>query len=350
MRRLLEAAAARAAPGARGVADARAGGGNDGGDDGAAAAGAAALRRNLRVLVLDEADQLLKSADVARQAAARAAQRDDNNGAPLTRRQREVVRKIRGAATPCEEALRALPAAGCAKGLGDLQLVCATATAGRALRRQLQELSGAPNIEAAAQLVAADAKRPALLPRTLRNAYVLWRPPRCAGGGAAEAADAEPVDEAAAVAEAAVAELGRAVQAALPAAAAILFAPRALGVAKTAEALRRAGFGAAEVLPADGATAVAAVAAAEAAAAEGGWAAAPIFVASERWGRGLDLGVGYVFLLAPPANAAAYMHLAGRTARCGADGLALTLVTHQQAPRVAAFGERRGRRGLARLM
>ena len=58
-------------------------------------------------------------------------------------------------ATPCEEALRALPAAGCAKGLGDLQLVCATATAGRALRRQLQELSGAPNIEAAAQLVAA---------------------------------------------------------------------------------------------------------------------------------------------------------------------------------------------------
>ena len=36
------------------------------------------------------------------------------------------------------------------------------------------------------------------------------------------------------------------------------------------------------------------------------------------------------------------MHLAGRTARCGADGLALTLVTHQQAPRVAAFGERLG--------
>ena len=202
-----------------------------------------------------------------------------------------MVRKIRGAATPCEEALRALPAAGCAKGLGELQLVCATATAGRALRRQLQELSGAPNIEAAAQLVAADAKRPALLPRTLRNAYVLWRPPHCAGGGAAEAADAAPVDEAAAVAEAAVAELGRAVQAALPAAAAILFAPRALGVAKTAEALRRAGFGAAEVLPSDGATAVAAVAAAEAAAAEGGWAAAPVFVASERWGRGLDLGV-----------------------------------------------------------
>ena len=86
----------------------------------------------------------------------------------------------------------------------------------------------------------------------------------------------------------------------------------------------------------------------ESAAAEGGWAAAPIFVASERWERGLDLGVAYVFLLAPPANAAACtcMHLAGRTAGALRRRLALTLVTHQQAPLVAAFGERLDREPL----
>ena len=70
-----------------------------------------------------------------------------------------------------------------------------------------------------------------------------------------------------------------------------------------------------------------------------GWARTPIYVASERWGRGLDLELGYVFMLAPPANSASYMHLAGRTGRYGANGTALTLTTHLQAPRLAAFAE-----------
>ena len=33
------------------------------------------------------------------------------------------------------------------------------------------------------------------------------------------------------------------------------------------------------------------------------WATAPVYVGSERWGRGLDLDVSYVFLLAPPFRA-----------------------------------------------
>jgi superfamily II DNA/RNA helicase len=60
-------------------------------------------------------------------------------------------------------------------------------------------------------------------------------------------------------------------------------------------------------------------------------------VGSERWGRGLDLDVDYVFLLAPPASGATYAHLAGRTGRKGKRGTAVTLLTHSHAPRLAAI-------------
>ena len=67
-----------------------------------------------------------------------------------------------------------------------------------------------------------------------------------------------------------------------------------------------------------------------------------MYVGSERWGRGLDLDVDYVFLLAPPASSASYTHLAGRTARKGRRGTAVTLLTPSQAPRVVAFAEALG--------
>jgi superfamily II DNA/RNA helicase len=73
-----------------------------------------------------------------------------------------------------------------------------------------------------------------------------------------------------------------------------------------------------------------------------GWADTPVYVGSERWGRGLDLDVDYVFLLAPPASSASYTHLAGRTARKGRRGTAVTLLTPSQAPRVVAFAEALG--------
>ena len=44
-----------------------------------------------------------------------------------------------------------------------------------------------------------------------------------------------------------------------------------------------------------------------------------------------------VFLLSPPASSASYMHLSGRTGRMGAVGVAVTLVTHRQVPRLVAF-------------
>ena len=52
---------------------------------------------------------------------------------------------------------------------------------------------------------------------------------------------------------------------------------------------------------------------------------ATVYVGSERWGRGLDLDVKYVFLLGPPSSTAGYAHLAGRTGRRGRDGTAVTI-------------------------
>ena len=64
--------------------------------------------------------------------------------------------------------------------------------------------------------------------------------------------------------------------------------------------------------------------------AEATWDVTPIYVASEKWGRGLDLRLGYSLMLAPPATTAGYLHLSGRTGRSGANGTAITLTTHQQ--------------------
>ena len=51
-----------------------------------------------------------------------------------------------------------------------------------------------------------------------------------------------------------------------------------------------------------------------AAAAAAGWEDAEVYVGSERWGRGLDLRLGYVFILSPPASTASYVavHVQGR--------------------------------------
>ena len=127
-----------------------------------------------------------------------------------------------------------------------------------------------------------------------------------------------------------------------------------MGVQRTAKALRSLGLREVHTLPLATATTGAVAAEAEVAGGDakgdepavddtgpGGvsatWAKTAVYVASERWGRGLDLQLGYVFQLAPPASSASYMHLAGRTGRQGADGVAVTLVTHRQAPRLAAF-------------
>ena len=72
------------------------------------------------------------------------------------------------------------------------------------------------------------------------------------------------------------------------------------------------------------------------------WADTAVYVGTERWGRGLDLELEYVFLLAPPTSSATYAHLAGRTARKGQQGTAITILSSSQAPRLVAFSEALG--------
>ena len=285
-----------------------------------------------------------------------------------------------------------------------MQLICASATVGRSLRRQLQGLLGAPSVEKAAELIAAadrdvkaaGSRRAALMPATLRHAYHLVGAAveeeaaeekaeeeeaevaaeeekevavavEAAAAGAPDASVAgEEVQgagrkrQAAASVEAAMLLALREAMSSLPAAPSIIFAGR-LGVEAVASALSASGMRDvrrmkeahedAEV----GEEAAEEVTVGEEMAEEGvfvderpastkggegaSWADTPVYVGSERWGRGLDLNVGYVFMLSPPSSTASYTHLAGRTGRRGREGTAVTILTHMQVPRLVAFAE-----------
>ncbi len=264
---------------------------------------------SLRALVLDEADQLLDS-DVIAEQRRLARQLVEEQGSTLTARQRAAI-KGRSAPTVTENMLRNLPVA-----LGSLQLICATASASRTLRQQLMPLVGAPSLDASLPLISDDARTAlAQTPSSIEHKFVVC----------------EPTDDAA---DALV--LLRRVMDCLPVADAIVFADRALGVRKTADALRELGLRRVQTLAGGGEEAAEDEEEAEAGGASR-WEEATIYVSSEKFARGLDLCVGYVFLLSPPATTASYLHLSGRTGRQGACGVALTLVSAQQSPRLAAF-------------
>jgi hypothetical protein len=102
-------------------------------------AAAAALRSNLRAVVLDEADRLLRTEAVAREAAALAARRvAERRDGPAPRRGKGP-RPAVARPTQTELLLRDLPAGA----LAGAQVVCASATVGRTLRRQLMGILGA---------------------------------------------------------------------------------------------------------------------------------------------------------------------------------------------------------------
>jgi superfamily II DNA/RNA helicase len=63
-----------------------------------------------------------------------------------------------------------------------------------------------------------------------------------------------------------------------------------------------------------------------------------VLIASDVAARGLDIqGVSHIFNLDPPAQAKAYLHRVGRTARAGAKGQAVTLVTEGEARLVRRY-------------
>ena len=234
---------------------------------------------------------------------------------------------------------------------GDLQIVAASATVGRPLRRQLASLSGRPSFEVV-QPTAADAP-----PREAHAAAAGGRAGGAGGAGGGARAVGLPANLAVRVvtsdADNVLAAL-HAELAAVPHAQAIVFVPWGRGVRTELRLLRQCGLPLAAPLAdalgagnltapradALGAAPAAVQAEAEAEAEQG----ARVLVAAPSAARGLDVhGVDLVVVMGVPPSADHFLHLAGRTARYGAPGTVLLLATpEERASRLPALGSQLG--------
>lgn len=324
---------------------------------------AQSLISNLRSIVLDEADRLLRTEAVAREAAERkarkVAQRRTAEAAaaameeylpppPAAKKRRLVIARP----TQTELLLRDLPV----PSLSDVQIVCASATVGRTMRRQLMQILDAPSADAAATLITgdgdlrvkskdADRRKSVLLPERLTHAYRIVLP-------AENEVDEEQLVDASEIGANGTAPLAERNEAkreestlrtlqnfmfSMKEAKPILIFPGRVGVervqldmlargltdVRTLRNLDGEASGELNEEKQDGKTS-----SGEDLTDEGGqWKSTPVYIIGERFARGLDLpDVEYVVMLSPPSSAAGYAHMAGRTGRNGRRGVATTLV------------------------
>lgn len=190
-----------------------------------------------------------------------------------------------------------------------VRLVCASATIGRTLRRQIMELTGSSSIDKAADLVTADyrtgkdeeKRKISLLPQTIRHNYIVCPDLNKDDNGLVDAILKTLLT--------------------LPPAPTLVF-PGNVGVIKMADSLNEKGsldevYTLRDNFHTNSVSAVSSQS----------WSDTPIFVVGEKFSRGLDIpGIKYVFLSSPPTTAASYTHLAGRTGRAGSDGTVFTFV------------------------
>lgn len=267
------------------------------------------LHTNLKTIVLDEADRLLRTEGVAREA-----EQSDN----------PRQRKKKSAPTQTEMLLSEFP-------LSELQLICASATVGRTLRRQLQKLLDSPSIDKAAVLVAADARatgkdvdkrKTSLMPDTLTHTHVLM-----------ESQTGQKSENH----EGTLQALGDTFQQ-LPPAPTLVF-PSRLGVHLVQTYLE-------DTLQMENVRSLSSNLRDSTSTSNGDdddWKSTPVYVVGDKFARGLDLpGIETVVLLAPPSSAAGYTHLAGRTGRNGQTGRVITLVRPREAPKLVTIAERLG--------
>lgn len=292
-----------------------------------------ALLTNMRAIVLDEADRLLRTEAAAREAAERKerkiAQRfaeQSNYDAPNSKKKLIIARE-----TQTELLLRDLPI----RSLEDVQIICASATVGRTMRRQLMQLLDAPSTDAAATLITgeddarvkskdSEKRRSVLLPEKLQHSYrvVDMISTEDVSEDLPETSLAEQHEEQ--MIRATVKSLWDTMSS-LEAKPLLIF-PGKIGVERIQQEMIGMGLEDVRTLRnLDGLTPE--YPTNSQVVQSTNWKSIPVYIIGERFARGLDLAkVEYVAILSPPSSAAGYTHMAGRTGRSGKRGIAITFV------------------------
>lgn len=287
------------------------------------------LFSNLQTLVVDEADRLLQTEAAARSSAS-------SSSSPLSKKESKNRKFQRNnffdkskKASPIEELVDKLETMKFTLNyfhqsyshLKRLQLICASATVGRTLRRQIMEITNAPSIDKGATLISADdrtgkdeeKRKSSLLPSTICHAFSVF----------------ELTDENNAINKSEDKKDTAMIQFALwetikvlPPAPSIIF-PGKVGVQcmvdylKTHHELTGVKTLRDNIIQESSNTNTNLES----------WKDCPIYVMNEKFSRGLDIpNVQYVFLASPPNSPAAYAHLAGRTGRQGNEGTCISIV------------------------
>ncbi|KAL3925235.1 MAG: hypothetical protein SGILL_000548 [Bacillariaceae sp.] len=279
------------------------------------------MSNNLNTVILDEADRLLQTS-VASEPTPEKSKSKVRRAIPHTR---ELLQSLVMDVSYQPRSQQPTPSS------SPLQVVCASATVGRSLRRQLMEILRVPSMDKAAVLVtadirtkkSADGRKAALLPSNLQHAYKF-----------AVTKESDNALSSALLLQGLVDSFD-----VLDSKPSIVF-PGPVGVEKTMEFLSAQGFTDVRGLDSlrqlsddnntdNESTDI--------------WKATPIYVIKERLGRGLDLpDTRYVFVLGVPSNGVSYAHIAGRTARMGEKGTAVTIFEPSKAPKLVALADTLG--------
>ena len=304
---------------------------------------ALAIESNLQTLILDEVDRLLQTTTAM-------ARREHQTTKPLAQELLEVLvwesRKRKPPTSPSgtssKHKRRPVSNFSSPSHSSNLQIVCASATIGRSLRRQLMYITKAPSMDKAAILITADVRtkknaelrKASLLPSNLKHSYRIV------------SSDSDSNERSAAATAAATAtlqDLVKILQTQTPQAPSLVF-PGTIGVETVRDHLSSCGFKDIRGLSSlrssendqeqrDAANPSSLLSHLD----------TPIYVVKERLARGLDLPeVRRVVLLGVPSNAAAYAHLAGRTARQNIPGDCTVLCKASEAPKLVSIAETLG--------
>lgn len=305
------------------------------------------LVSNMRAIVLDEADRLLRTEAVAREAAGRkerksALKRVESEEDAPTKKKRLIIARD----TQTELLLRDLPI----PSLENVQIICASATVGRTMRRQLMQILDSPSADAAATLVTGEddarvkskdfeKRKSVLLPEKLEHSYQVVDIESTDAVKDEEMSLAEQNEER--MIRATVKSL-RDTMASLEAKPVLIF-PGKIGVERIQQEFIAIGLEDVRTLRnLDGMSPEYPPMNADN---PSPWKSIPVYIIGERFARGLDLpNVEYVAMLSPPSSAAGYAHMAGRTGRSGKSGTAFTFVRpkNNEVKRLAAIAETLG--------